>query len=264
MSISLDNALWLVGILAEAAVVGLLGYRRVWRILPIFCLYCIWDFASNVAVFVVARSYPTSYFRFYFVQAILDSTLQFAVLVELAWSLLRPLRPAITRRALVVICILVLAAGAAIWPFAALPGLVNVGHRAHILTQMQQTVTILRVLFFLLLAGGSQFLSISWRDRELQVATGWGVVSFVSLSVAMVHMHQTTALQYEHLGQIVVASYLCSLLYWVFSFAQKEAARKEFTPQMQRVLLAMAGAARTSRGTLTEARVGKPRDLDHP
>jgi hypothetical protein len=34
--------------------------------------------------------------------------------------------------------------------------------------------------------------------------------------------------QYKHLNQAVLASYSFSLLYWVFSFAQKEAERREF------------------------------------
>ena len=45
------------------------------------------------------------------------------------------------------------------------------------MSQLQHTVSILRILFFLVLAGGSQLLSIGWRDRELQVATGLGFYS---------------------------------------------------------------------------------------
>jgi len=262
MPMTLDNAIWLAGILTEAAVVALLLYRRIWRTLPIFCTYCVWDIVSNVGTYVVARYFPGSYFHTYFVDTILDSALQFCVLVELAWSVLRPLRTSLPKSALIVVSILVLLTGAAIWPFAAVPGLTHVSRAAHLMEQLQQTVSILRVVFFLLLAGGSQLLSIGWRDRELQVATGMGLYSLVSLSAAMLHMHQTTASQFQHVQEFVVASYLCSLLYWAFSFAQKEAARREFTPQMQRVLLAMAGAARTSRGDLTEARINKPRNLD--
>jgi hypothetical protein len=70
----------------------------------------------------------------------------------------------------------------------------------------------------------------------------------------MLHAHQTMgAPQYLHLDQIVTASYLCSLLYWVFSFAQQEAERREFTPQMQTFLLAVAGAAKTARMELADS-----------
>jgi hypothetical protein len=58
--------------------------------------------------------------------------------------------------------------------------------------------------------------------------------------------------QYLHLNQFVAAGYLLSLAYWAFSFATKEAERREFTPQMQGFLLAMAGTARTTRIALVE------------
>ncbi len=121
------------------------------------------------------------------------------------------------------------------------------------IVHVQQTTSILRVLFFLTLAACSQFLSLGWRDRELQVATGLGFYSLVSLGAAMIHTHQTTVYQYKHLNQFVVASYICSLAYWVYSFAQQEAERREFTPQMQNFLLAAAGVAREQRLALAQA-----------
>jgi hypothetical protein len=258
MSISLDNAIWLVGILIEAAVVGLLLYRRIWRILPVFCSYCVWDVLSNVGTLIIVRHYPASDFPLYFADTILDSVLQFCVLVELAWSVLRPVRASLPRSSVVVVGALVLMAGVVIWPFAALPGLLHVGSKQYLLyAQLQQTVSILRILFFLLLAGGSQLLSIGWRDRELQVATGLGFYSIVSVTASMLQAHLTTAPQLERLQQLVVVSFLCSLSYWVFSFAQREAERREFTPQMQNFLLAVAGAARSTRIALTESRTGK-------
>jgi hypothetical protein len=113
----------------------------------------------------------------------------------------------------VLLGVLILVAGAAIWPFAALPGM------AHATTpeglsyiQLQQTTWIVRVLVFLVLAGASQLLSIGWRDRELQVATGLGLYSIVGLTVAVLETHQTTASQYKSYDRIAAASYLCCLL----------------------------------------------------
>jgi len=262
---SLQNALWLAPFPAEAIVIGLLFYRRTWRTLPIFCAYCIWEILINAAAFAVIRYYPAAYFHFYFGETILDSILQFCVLVELAWSVLRPVRASLSPVALVVMAGLILALGAAIWPFAALPGLAaHVTSRQWLLlTQLEQTVSILRILFFLLLTAGSQLLSISWRDRELQVATGLGLYSLVALTAAMVHLHQTTASQYQHLFEVVIAGNLCCLLYWAVSFAQKEAARRAFTPQMQSLLLSVAGAARSTRIALGDSHAAKPRESDN-
>ena len=257
---SLDIALWFGYIVAEAVLIGLIGYKRFWRTFPVFFTYCVWDLSSNITVYIISRSYsPQSsvYATTYLIQTAIDSFLQLGVLVELTWSLLRPLRASITRFALVPICVLVLIAGAIIWPLASLPGIVHAERVVHILMQLQQTVTILRICFFLALAVCSQWLSIGWQDRELQVATGLGFYSIVSLCVAVLNTHQTTQFQYRHLNEIVIGSYIFSLLYWLYSFAQQEVARREFTPQMQSFLLTVAGAAHSSRVALSESRSEK-------
>lgn len=125
--------------------------------------------------------------------------------------------------------------------------------------RLQQTTAILRIMFFVLLAGFSQLLSIGWRDRELQVATGLGFYSFVSLTIAILHTHLTAWPQYSHLNQIELCGYIFSLLYWVWCFAQKEAERREFTPQMQNLLLAMAGTAKATRIALADSAAAKMR-----
>jgi hypothetical protein len=156
----------------------------------------------------------------------------------------------------VVVALLVLATGAAIWPFSGMhepPGWRNLGH-------VQQTTSILRILFFLGLAGCSQLLSIGWRDRELQVATGLGFYSLIGFAVALWRSHEGIRPQYVLTNRILTASYFCSLLYWVFSFAQKEAERREFTPQMQSFLLAVAGTARSTRMSLTDSASSRDRD----
>jgi hypothetical protein len=127
---------------------------------------------------------------------------------------------------------------------------------------MQQTTSILRILAFLLLAGCSQLLSIGWRDRELQIATGLGFFSIVSLAVEMIRSHLAMGPQFRHLNRFVVAGSVCSSLYWVVCFAQKEAERREFTPQMEHFLLAVAGSARSTRMALGDATSAKRRKRD--
>jgi hypothetical protein len=262
--VNLDNALWFAYIGVEAVLVGLLFYRRAWRGFPVFLAYCIWDILSNLGAYAIDLYAPSRDFQAQFVQTVIDSALLFCVLVELAWSVLRPLRSSLTRRSLVILVVILLVAGAIIWPFATLSGLVHVASKQFLVyAQLQQTVSILRVLFFLVLAAGSQWLSLSWRDRELQVATGLGFYSIVSVIASMLQAYQTTASQLERLNRFFVASFLCSLLYWIVSFAQREAERREFTPQMRSFLLVMAGAAHTTRVTMTESRSDKPPKQDN-
>jgi hypothetical protein len=52
----------------------------------------------------------------------------------------------------------------------------------------------------------------------------------------------------------VAVSYLAALAYWVYAFAKQPAERREFTPQMKSMLLAVAGAARTARIDLEDSK----------
>ena len=111
------------------------------------------------------------------------------------------------------------------------------------------------------MAGLSQLLSIGWRNRELQMATGLGLYSIVSLTVGILHTHQISGTQpYHLLDQAVTASYLVALAYWVFSFATREAERRAFTPQMATFLLAVAGNARATRISLADSPTNDRRD----
>jgi hypothetical protein len=208
------------------------------------------------------RFSPGGYLTTYLVVEGLDSALQFCVLVELAWSVFRPFRASLPRHTLAGFCIFIALAGALIWPFADSSAFAHFPLQWHLLVRLQQTASILRVLFFLLLAGCSQLLSIGWRDRELQVATGLGFYSLFGITITVLHSHQVAGPQYRRLDQLLIASYLCSLLYWVVSFAQKETERREFSPQMQSLLLAVAGTARTTRVALTDS--AKARNRKEP
>jgi hypothetical protein len=198
------------------------------------------------------------YFRVYFVEMIVDSIFQFAVLVELEWAVLRPIRASLPKHSIVILGFLVVAAGAVIWPIArwAIPG--NLSPTGTFFVQLQQTTAALRVVFFVAMAGLSQLLSIGWRNRELQIATGLGFYSMCSLAISLIHGHQAISNPYSYhlLDQIGVASYVCSLVYWIVSFSQQEQERQEFTPQMRNVLLAVTGAARGTRIALADSGLG--------
>jgi hypothetical protein len=249
---NLNNALWLTNVVAEAAVVGLLLYRRAWRLFPVFCLYCAWDLFSNSSNYLIIRFFHDRYISAYLIETTVDSALELGILVELSWSVLRPLRAQLRRRALILVVCLVVLAAICIWPITGIHEMARLGLEMRILVRAQQTASILRVLFFLLLAGCSQLLSIGWRDRELQVATGLGFYSFISLTATMLQTHQSMGQHYFLLNQLVIASYFCSLFYWAICFAHQEPERKPFSPQMQNFLLALAGHARSERLTLVD------------
>ena len=250
-----DNTIWLAYVLAEVLLIGLLWRKRVWQVLPFFFAYCVWDLLSNIGNFATKQFFPLPYSNYvtaYLILTVVDSVLQICILVELAWSVLRPIRSSLPRYTVYVLAIAVLIAGAAIWPFTAASSLSGTIPQFQLTVHLLETVSVLRILFFLALAASSQLLSIGWRDRELQVATGFGVYSVVTLGVTILQAHQTHSEQVKNLSEFVIVSFVCVLAYWAFSFAQKQPERREFTPQMQSLLLAMAGAARANRAALAD------------
>jgi hypothetical protein len=253
--LSLDKILWLSGLFAEAGVVFVCIRGRLFSQAPVFSFYVVWGLLVDLALYLLKFN-PHLYFKVYVYELIADSVFQFAVLVELGWAVLRPIRSSLPRHSILILALLILVAGAVIWPISSLTELPKAyGPLTRTFVHVQQTVAILRVVFFLALAGFSQLLSIGWRNRELQIATGLGFYSMFSLAITLIHSHQTVGPFYILLNQLIVASYLCSLTYWIISFAQKEEARQEFTPQMRSFLLTVTGAARANRVALVESGV---------
>jgi hypothetical protein len=101
VAVNLDSVLWITNDVAEIAVIGLLLYRGLWRKFPVFFLYIIQAVVGDVGAVIIAHSFRSSYVTWYLAQTIADSVLLFGVLVELAWSILRPIRASLSRRALI-------------------------------------------------------------------------------------------------------------------------------------------------------------------
>lgn len=241
------------GVAAEIALILLLIRGREFRTFPAFFVYLCWSLFSDALFYYVRAHYsPQTFFRISLVQLSIDSAMIFALLVEVAWSVLRPIRSSLPKYSWIGIAVLIAGGALILWPVAGLAEPHPLSHLGKILFPLEQTPAILRAVFFLALAAFSQVLSISWRDRELQIVTGLGFYSIVSLAVTMLHTHQLSGTQQYHWMDIVVEiSYLGALIYWDFAFATRTVERREFTPQMRSTLLAMAGAARSTRLGLT-------------
>jgi len=246
-----ENLLALAGIIAEAVFLGILLWRRTFKLLPIFCSYIALGVAGDSVVLIVRTLLHNQNLDFWVAVTLIDSVFQYAVLIELAWSILRPIQGSLPKGFLPGLSILIAAAAALAWPLCALKA--TPGHAWEWLfaLHVQRSFAVLRILFFIALAGCSQFLRIGWRDRELQIATGLGFYSLVSLGGAMVHSHQVLGLPYYYVDFVVACSYLVSLVYWVASFAQQETARREMTPAMEEFLLGMARVMRRQRNELS-------------
>jgi hypothetical protein len=244
----LDSVFVGCGAAAEAVLILLVLRLRLFRSFPAFLIWVCWSLVNDIYFFVAtAQKIPPSLGK-YELETIVDTILMFAVLVELAWNVLRPIRSSLPKASWLVIVGLILAAGTLVWFVAGLTVPEYLHPEGKVFFRLVQTGAILRVVVFLALAGFSQLLSIGWRNRELQIATGFGFYSIVSLAVTVMHIHLSSSYgQYHLLDEAVAVSYLVALCYWDFAFATREAERREFTPQMQSFLLAAAGTARAGR-----------------
>jgi hypothetical protein len=252
-----------LGMVAEAALILLLIRIRVFRVLPAFFAYMCWSLVSDIAMTAVrSMPYPT-YFKIFEIQMVIDAAMIFSVLVELAWSVLRPLRESLPRRSWIAIPFLIAIAGVLIWPVAGLAVPSHLLPSGRAFFRLEQTFAILRVVVFFAMAGFSQLIGIGWRNRELQVATGLGFYSILSLAISVFHTHQVVGQQYHWVDEIGSAGYVAALAYWVYAFATKEAERQNFSPQMANFLLLIGGTAKASRVALADFSVSKTRFKDH-
>jgi hypothetical protein len=245
--VAADTLLLFIGDGATAVVLFLFIRRGIYRSFPIFTCYLLEGILSDIAGSAANHYRPAQSYSVFAILLAVDSLFQFGVLVEVFWSVLRPVRSALPRWSLLVIAAILAGLGAIVWKLAAGLNLANLSPAGQLNIHVAWTFSIMRAFFFLALAGLSQLLAIGWRDRELQIATGFGFYSLVYLAVWLPHR---TGPQYHILFQLVAVSYICSLVYWSVSFAQNETTRREFTPQMEGFLLAVAGTARSARRNL--------------
>lgn len=260
----LEYGLWISGAVAEAGLVLVLAKTRAFRTFPVFFVFACWSLVSDLGMMWVNSALSAQdYFRIYELEMVIDSLMIFAVLVELAWSVLRPLRHLLPKRSWIAIPFLIALAGLLVWPVAGFTLPPNLTQQGESFFRLQQTAAILRVVVFFVMAGFSQLIGIGWRNRELQMATGLGFYSILSLAINVLHTHQAVGPQYLRLNELEMAGYLGSLAYWVVSFATKEAERQNFSPQMANFLLLIGGTAKAGRVALTDFSVTKSRFKDH-
>jgi len=259
LALDLYNIFWLIGFLAELLLVIVATHRKLYHDFPVFYGYLGWSLAVDLLLYLLRSNAPSHYFGPYFAETALDSLFRLFVLVELAWSVLRPIRRSLPRSTPALLAVLFLFIATLAWPLADFAidrtYWTTIGS---LYIQMQQTAALLLILSFLFLAAVSQMLSLNWRNRELQIASGFGFYSLVSFGVSAIHAHQFWGNSYRLLDQVGMASYVVALIYWCLSFSQQTAERRAFTPGMEKVLVTLASNAEASRLALTGRKVPPP------
>lgn len=248
----MDTYLTITSAIVQALVVILLMRKRIYKEFPLFSIYQVWIFAAAMGAAVAAVRLPSDvYSRAFFVSSIFDALFMFSILVEMSMSVLKPVKSMLPRWTILAVTAMIGAVAIGVWRIASPPGALNLSKMSQLIIHLDITTSVLRILFFVSLAALSQLLCLGWRDRVVQISTGLGFFSLVSLCVTFLHMNQGVGGRhlnelYHVLDRIVVGSYIASMGYWLVSFARTVRERQEFTPQMKKFIEVLAQNARTT------------------
>ncbi len=255
------QAFWIASIAGETLLVATILFRRQYRAFPIFLAWLVVSSVSDAPLYWIAHSgSELTYQRAYIISSILDYTLQLGVLLEIARAVLYPNRKGMSVKVLGyfssvgIVCFGVVA----LWALSksSLESFSIIGSR---LLRVNFLFAYLRLAAFALIAGFSQMLGITWKNLVIRLAGGLAFYSAVSVVVQLTisHLNRTDPNAYisdfQMLSRVEITSFIAALAFWIWSFVQKDAPRKEFTPQMQRFLVTMSQTARRSRLGLTRS-----------
>jgi hypothetical protein len=242
----------LLFVLGEICLLVVLVVRRQYKIFPVFSLYVAFSVLNDIgigALLVVVSVHVAQSVAFALLP--LEYLIDLAVLLEIAWNVLRPVHtslPTGSIRVFVAGVALSLAAGVLLaYHFG------NTGNKIQdIKIPLDLTVGFLRMLIFVATAAFAQLLGIGWRNKVLQIATGLSFYSAVDLIVSLVGRYSGDSAGLESV-RVVAATLEMGFFVWVFT--TKEVRRREFSPQMEQFLVTLAGRARHARTALVRMQV---------
>ena len=221
---SIDFTLWLLAVLLEGTVLGVVIWQRIYRTLPVFSSFLAWCLLSDAAMAVMQRI-PSAYLPATLVNITIDACFQLAILAELGSAVVRHNRVDPPSR-VVLIMLTALAGVVAMalnrWRVPTEWPLLNL-----IYMVLLQFLATLRLVFLLTLVWWSSLLKLRWHTRELRIITGLGLYILVTFIVAVLHAHNMATMQYHWLDQLLVGSYLWALCLWALASTTKVAGQTQ-------------------------------------
>lgn len=242
---------FLLGFLAQFALLGVLLVRRQYKTFPVFTIYIAFNICCDLLVGAldavphhsIARQtglllLPPQYL------------LELAVLVEIAWRLVKPVQSSLPPRVLKVFGYLTLTAlaGGALLAWQVNPDAAQTLEKLKF--RLDLTIGVLRMLLFVLTAGFAQILGIGWRDKVLKLATGLSFYSAVDLIGSFIQSQHGPS---SVVNDLKVGGYLIQLSFFLWAFTTKAVERREFSPQMQEFLVSISGRARDTRAAIARS-----------
>jgi hypothetical protein len=257
--VTADGVLWALTIVTQAALAALVIKKGMSRNYPILLTYLVFNLLEDPLAWIMFQGPKEPYFRFYFVVTILDYVLQLFLIAEIGRNVLSPSRTSLPFRlwpiatGILLVCAII----AAIFSPKSEGGGLNAA--TQVFSSITLGLAVLKLLLFASLAGFAQLLGIGWKSRVLQLASGLAFYGACSLFIQLAISHirsvdpKTYDAHFVPLTELQSAAYLGTLLFWTWAFSRNEAPRKEFTPQMQQVLVTIAQSAKRTRVAVTRS-----------
>jgi hypothetical protein len=256
--LTIDGVSVAAGLVLQAALAFVLVRRKLARFYPAFLIYLLLNLVEDPLAWALQGS-GGLYLRYYFVVTILDYVLQLLILFEIARNVIRPSKRSIPFPIFPVAIVGILLCALIAASFSPQVQLIGLSHTREILIRVSLLLAILKILLFVTLAVFAQVLGIGWKSHVLQLASGFAFYGAVSLMVQLssTHVAGTDESSYVphliRLAQIQGAAYNFTLVFWIWAFSRNEAQRKDFTPQMQEVLVTIAESAKRTRLAVTRS-----------
>ena len=255
--LTIDSVSVTAGLILQATLAFVLIRRRLARFYPIFLLYLFLNLVEDPLGWALQGS--QLYLRYYFIVTVLDYILQLLVLFEIGKNVIRPAKRSIPFSLVpaatvgILLCILVAVS------FSSQAPLIGLGHTRVVLVRVSILLAILKILLFVILAVFAQVLGIGWKSHVLQLASGFAFYGAISLMVQLSSTrlagsdHSSYIVHLTRLAQVQSVVYNGTLAFWIWAFSRNEAPRKDFTPQMQEVLVTIAESAKRTRLSVTRS-----------
>jgi hypothetical protein len=260
---NIDNFLWGWASAGEALLLGILLFRKVYRTFPLFTAWIAFSALSEpLYYFLIRHADSRTYINADFALSLMLAALELCVLLEIALNVMAPAKRSLPKVLFAVFAAIIIAVGIGGFLFATHANEATLAHPRTIFV-VNNTVAILRLVTFLLIAGFAQILGLGWKNHVLQVASGLAFYAAVSLVTTLLQnrMHGGPGYiqEYHSMQQLAATSYLCALSYWCYSFVRKEAPRRDFSPQMAQLLVSISGSTKRQHSVVARSLDVKPR-----
>jgi hypothetical protein len=213
---TVDALMLLATLLLAVLLAGLLILRRAFEALPLFFTYQVYSAISAGVGYAALRYFATAYFRYVIVATALDAVLYLVVLFELAGNVLEFNRQGRSRRGGWLF--MSVAFSALLWPLALWTAPASFGPLWNLFSIEMHATTIVEVAAIVSLLTWGRLLKLRWSETGLRIVTGMGVWPLVGLGVLIVHGWGVFSGEYRWLDDLVPASAILALLYWVHYF----------------------------------------------